>query len=1220
MTITASDGKGSDTITVTINVTDVAENNAPVFTDGATATRSIAENTVAGTNIDTPVAATDADSDTLTYTLGGTDAASFAIVESTGQLQTKFALNYERKPTYTVIVTVSDNKGGSDSINVTINVTNVVDEGTQQQTREETVTNNAPVFTEGDSTTRSIAENTVAGTNIGTAIGATDADASDTLSYSLGGTDANSFAIVSATGQLQTKAALDYDTKTSYSVTITVSDQNSGTDTITVTINVINVVEGVANNAPVFTEGDSTTRSIAENTVAGTNIGTAIGATDADASDTLSYSLGGTDANSFAIVSATGQLQTKAALDYDTKTSYSVTITVSDQNSGTDTITVTINVINVVEGVANNAPVFTEGASTTRAIAENTVAGTNIGSPVSATDADTSNEIPNVLAYSLSGTDAASFTLDSLSGQLQTSAALDFETKTSYTVVVSVSDGKGGTDSITVTINVTNVNEVAGPNVAPAFTEGNSTYRLIETQPNAGENVGDPITATDANGDTLTYSLSGTHANRFNINSANGQLTVKVGGISFSYWEDAFRKSTVTVTVSDSEGGTDTITVNVHLISVHGNHAYNNHAPVFSDAIEGERFPEPLFTFIEISDNVREFEIAENSSIGSLAAAIYVADEDRSHQNKMRTSISGADAALFTVNDNGRINLTLILIGGPIVTYSITEVYTNTALDYETKEDYSLIVTVADLEGATDTLSLNIKVTDVDEAPIFSDGSSATRSIAENVASGTSVGSALSATDPEGEDLAYTLGGTDAASFNIGSTTGQLTASATLDYETKNSYSVTVTASDGTNSATIAVTINVTDLNEVVTQSPPVFTEGTSATRSIDENTASGTNIGSAVSATDADAGTTLSYSLSGTDASSFGIVGSTGQLQTSGALDYETKNSYTVTVNVTDGNLTDSITVTINITDANDAPVFDDSTTTVRSIGEEVDIGTNVGNPVDAVDQDRDVLNYTLSGTDAASFTIDSSTGQLKTGVELEFDTKRTYTVVVTATDNETGTDADLDVPLSDTITVTININQYFPESQPPVFDELADNLFATISRAVDENSASGTNIGSPVSATDPDEDDELAYSLPEGQQDNDSFSVDSTTGQLQTSAALNHETKDSYRVFIVVTDSFNNASTDVTINVTDVNEAPVFTDGTSATLTVAENTAADTNIGSAISATDEDEPANTLTYTLGGTDAASFAVDSTGQIKTKADLDYETKNSYSVRTYAII
>ena len=338
VTITASDDKDSDTITITINVTDVAENNAPVFTDGAIATRSIAENTVAGTNIDTPVAATDADSDTLTYTLGGTDAASFAIVESTGQLQTKDALDYETKNTYTVTITVSDDKD-SDTITVTINVTDVAE-------------NNAPVFTDGATATRSIAENTVAGTNIDTPVAATDAD-SDTLTYTLGGTDAASFAIVESTGQLQTKLALNYERKPTYTVIVTVSDNKGGSDSINVTINVTNVVdegtqqqtreETVTNNAPVFTEGDSTTRSIAENTVAGTNIGTVIGATDADALDTLNYSLGGTDANSFAIASATGQLQTKDALDYDTKTSYSVTITVSDQNSGTDTITVTIN-------------------------------------------------------------------------------------------------------------------------------------------------------------------------------------------------------------------------------------------------------------------------------------------------------------------------------------------------------------------------------------------------------------------------------------------------------------------------------------------------------------------------------------------------------------------------------------------------------------------------------------------------------------------------------------------------------------------------------------------------------------------------------------------------------------------------------------------------------------------------------------------------------------
>ena len=1201
-----------------------AVNVAPVFTEGTATTRSIPENTAAGTNIGTPVSATDGNTnDTLTYSLGGTNASSFNIVSTSGQLQTRATLDYETKNNYTVTVSVSDGNGGTDSIAVTINVTDVNE-------------NRAPSFTEGTSTTRSVAENTEAGENIGTPIAATDAD-NDELTYSLSGTNASDFDIVSTTGQLQTKSALDFESKKSYSVSVTVSDGNGGTDTIAVTINVTNVVNETSqqqversdnqqptpvttNRAPVFTEGNSTTRSVAENTARGTDIGTPIAATDADSTDTLTYSLAGQDSDAFSIVGTTGQLRTNAALDYETKTSYTVSVNVTDGNGGSDSISVTINVTDVAnEGTeqtpvsTNNVPSFTDGDSTTRSIAENTVSGTNIGSAVSATDADTSNEIPDVLSYTLGGTDADAFSIDTTSGQLQTKDALDYETKNSYSVTVSVSDGKGGTDSITVTINVTDVNEVSGPNVAPVFTDGDSTYRLIDSQPNAGTNVGDPITATDANGDTLTYSLSGTHASRFNINSSTGQLTVKVGGIGFSYFDDAYRKSTVTVTVSDGKGGTDSIKVDVHLISIHGNHAYNNHTPFFSDVIEGEQFPEPLYTFIQIYDNVREFEIAENSSIGSLVASIHVADEDRSHQNRMRSSLSGPDANSFTVNDNSRIDFTPIFLGLPLAVYSITEISTNTTLDYETKDEYSLIVRVTDLEGATDTQTLRIKVTDVDEAPVFSDGSTTTRSIAENVSSGTSIGSAVTATDPEDDSLTYTLDGTDASSFSINSSTGQLTTSASLDYETKSIYTVTVTASDGTNSDSITVTINVTDLNEVATVNAPEFSEGTSTSRSVVENSASGTNIGNAVTATDDDPGTTLSYSLSGTDASSFSIVNSSGQLQTNASLDYESKSSYAVTITVSDGNLSDTIAVTINVTDANDAPVFDEGSSTRRAVGEEVDIGTNVGDPVRASDQDRDVLNYSLSGTDAASFTIDASTGQLKTAVELDYDSKSAYSVTVTTTDNDTET------PLTDSITVIININQYVVESDPPQFTEKLTNLFANITRSVDENSASGTDIGSPVSATDPEE-DELTYSLPGGSLDNGSFSVVSSTGQLQTDAALNHESQDSYRVFLSVTDGINRASTTVTINVNDVNDAPVFTDGTSKTLTVAENTAADTNIGSAIAATDEDEnnegnQKDTLTYSLSGPDAASFDVVSTsGQIKTKADLDYETKNSYSV------
>ena len=111
------------------------------------------------------------------------------------------------------------------------------------------------------------------------------------------------------------------------------------------------VIAAPQNSAPVFTDGTSTTRTVAENTAANINIGTVVSATDADTGDMLTYTLGGTDAASFSIISTTGQLQTRAALDYETKTSYSVTVSVSDGNGGSSRITVTINVTDVVETI-----------------------------------------------------------------------------------------------------------------------------------------------------------------------------------------------------------------------------------------------------------------------------------------------------------------------------------------------------------------------------------------------------------------------------------------------------------------------------------------------------------------------------------------------------------------------------------------------------------------------------------------------------------------------------------------------------------------------------------------------------------------------------------------------------------------------------------------------------------------------------------------------------
>ena len=131
-----------------------------MFTEGNTATRSVAENTASTVNIGTPVAATDVDNNTLAYLLSGADAASFSIDSEEGQLKTGAALNYEVKSSYTVTITVTDGTF-TDTITVTINVTDA---------------NDAPIFTDDTTTTRSVAENTVASQNIGTAVDATDAD------------------------------------------------------------------------------------------------------------------------------------------------------------------------------------------------------------------------------------------------------------------------------------------------------------------------------------------------------------------------------------------------------------------------------------------------------------------------------------------------------------------------------------------------------------------------------------------------------------------------------------------------------------------------------------------------------------------------------------------------------------------------------------------------------------------------------------------------------------------------------------------------------------------------------------------------------------------------------------------------------------------------------------------------------------------------------------
>ena len=111
-----------------------AANRAPQFA-ADTATRSVDENSAAGTNVGDPIAATDADGDALTYALSGSDA--FAIDAATGQIAVSSDLDYETQSGYFLTVTVSDGKnadgetdaGVDDAIAVTVSIGNVDEPG-----------------------------------------------------------------------------------------------------------------------------------------------------------------------------------------------------------------------------------------------------------------------------------------------------------------------------------------------------------------------------------------------------------------------------------------------------------------------------------------------------------------------------------------------------------------------------------------------------------------------------------------------------------------------------------------------------------------------------------------------------------------------------------------------------------------------------------------------------------------------------------------------------------------------------------------------------------------------------------------------------------------------------------------------------------------------------------------------------------------------------------
>ncbi|WP_286177822.1 beta strand repeat-containing protein [Rhodopirellula sp. JC639] len=811
--------------TFTITVADV--NEAP--TALALSNATVGAGATAGTTVGT-LSSTDVDAgDTFTYTLvsgtGDDDNASFAI--SGDQLQTATTLDFSSQSSYSVRVRSTDSGG---------------------ETFEQTFT-----ITQGDSapsevtlSNDTVAENSASGTVVGD-LQSTDSNPSDTHTYTLvsgEGDDDNASFTISA-GQLLTAESFDFESQDSYSIRVRSTDSSGLSVEQVLTISVTNVNEA----ATTVSLGHS---SVADGQPSGTTVGT-LSSDDPDAGDTLTYTLvsgsGDTDNASFTI--SGDQLQTAFAADQSTQSSYSIRVRVTDAGGLSTETSFTIDVTN--ENVAPTAVALSNAT-----VAEDASIDDVIGT-FTTTDANSSDVFTYTLVSGTGDTDNASFAING--DTLTLNSALDFETKSSYSVRVRSTDPFGLFVEDVFQITVTDVNE------APDSLTIDSDQ--IDDGDPSGTTVGTLSSTDPDSGDTVTYTLVAGDGD-----SDNASFTISGSDLVTAFDADFFQKSSYSVRVQAEDAGGLTFQ-QILTITV----AEPDSAP----------------SAIALSANTVAENSAANTAIGTLSSTD--ANASDTHTYTLVSGSGDTDNASFTISGD--------------------ELQIVDVADFETQSSYAIRIRSTDSSGLFVEETFTIDVTDVNEAPSTLTLSSS--HVADGEVSGTVVG-VLGNDDPDASDtLTYTLvsgtGDDDNAEFTISG--DQLLTAFSADQSTKSSYSIRVRVQDAGGLNTEATfTINVTESNVA----PTAVALSQSA---VDEDAAVGSAVGT-LTTTDANASDSHTYELvagtGDTDNAAFVIVA--GELQTATDLDFETQSTYSVRVRTTD-NFGESFeqAFTINVSDVNEAP-----------------------------------------------------------------------------------------------------------------------------------------------------------------------------------------------------------------------------------------------------------------------------------------------------------
>ena len=475
-------------------------------------------------------------------------------------------------------------------------------------------------------------------------------------------------------------------------------------------------------------------------------------------------------------------------------------------------------------------------------VAENAAADTVVGS-VAASDPDAGD----VLSYAItSGNEGSAFAIDAGSGEITVQGGLDFEGLNTYALTVSVTDGGLLSNSAAVSIDLTNVNE--------APTVGDQGFAINENSA-VGSVVGSVAASDPDAGDVLSYAItSGNEGNAFAIDAGSGEITVQ-GGLDF----EGLNTYALTIQVTDGGLLADSAAVSIDLTNV-------NEAPTVGD---------------------QGFAISENSAVGSVVGSVAASDPD------------AGDVLSYAITAGNEGNAFAIDAGSG-------EITVQGGLDFEGLNSYALTVSVTDGGLLSDSATVSIDLTNVNEAPTVGDQGFA---ISENSAVGSVVGS-VAASDPDaGDALSYAItSGNEGNAFAIDAGSGEITVQGGLDFEGLNTYALTIQVTDGGLLAdSAAVSIDLTNVNEAPTVGDQGF--------AINENSAIGSVVGS-VAASDPDAGDVLSYAITAGNEDDTFAIDANGVITVQGALNFEALPSYALSVQVTDGGLlSDSAVVALNVT-----------------------------------------------------------------------------------------------------------------------------------------------------------------------------------------------------------------------------------------------------------------------------------------------------------------